>query len=77
MEKVLNPQIESMPMKVKTRQQIADEYGTSCKTLIRRLSSVGLEIPPGHIFPETCKLIYYSLGIPAALKRKTHEHSEK
>ncbi|HUX55476.1 MAG TPA: hypothetical protein VMV77_00760 [Bacteroidales bacterium] len=62
------PEIESLVLKVKTRQMIADEYGTTEKTLIRRLLKKGVVLPLGHIFPNTCKIIYYTLGIPATLK---------
>lgn len=64
----LNPFIESLPLKVKTRHEVAYEYGTTVRTLIRRLLKKGVLLPPGHIFPNTCKIIYYTLGIPAALK---------
>jgi hypothetical protein len=64
----LNPIIESIPLKIKTRQEVAEEYGTTVKTLIRRLLKKGVVLPPGLIFPVTCKIIYYTLGIPVALK---------
>jgi hypothetical protein len=71
MHKVLNnynPDIESLILKVKTRMEVADEYGTTVKTLVRRLLKNGIVLPPGHIFPSTLKIIYYILGIPAKLK---------
>jgi hypothetical protein len=70
MEKLFDPFIESLPLKVKTRQEVANEYGTSTKTLIRKLLIRGVVLPPGNIFPNICKNIYYALGIPAALKTK-------
>jgi hypothetical protein len=68
MKKVFDPFIESLPLKVKTRQEVAEEYGTSVKTLTRRLSKEGIELPQGDLFPNTLKIIYYTFGKPAGLK---------
>ena len=70
-----DPIIESLVLKVKTRQVVANEYGTTVKTLIRRLLKKGIVLPPGHIFPNTLKIIYYALGIPAAIKAKQNSES--
>lgn len=69
----LNNQLdESIKFKVKTRSEIADEYGITVKTLVRKLNKIGIELPPGYIFPNTLKVIYSSLGVPTNLitKRK-------
>jgi hypothetical protein len=63
-----DPIIESLALEVKTRQVVALEYGTTVKTLKRQLLKEGVVLPPGNIFPNTLKLIYYTLGIPAAIK---------
>jgi hypothetical protein len=60
--------IESLDLKVKTRKEVANEYGTTAKTLIRRLVKEGLILPHGAIFPSNCRKIYYKLGIPASIK---------
>jgi hypothetical protein len=57
-----------MKLTVKTRQQLATEYGTSVRTFIRKLRENGLELPHGNIFPKTIREVYYKLGIPAGLK---------
>ena len=66
----LDPFIESLVLSVKTRLEIAIEYGTCVKTLMRKLEKKGIVLPPGNIFPNTCKEIYYALGVPAGLKEK-------
>ena len=65
-----DPFIESLILNIKTRQMVADEYGTTVKTLIRKLEKAGIILPPGNIFPDTCKTIYYTLGIPAGIRVK-------
>lgn len=64
----LDPFIESLVLKIKTRKEVAAEYGTTARTLVKKLNRKGIIIPPGDIFPSTLKIIYYTLGIPAALK---------
>lgn len=71
-----NPLIESMKLTVKTRQQVAAEYGTTVHTLVCRLRANGIELPRGNIFPKTIKEIYYALGIPAGLMIISDEHSK-
>lgn len=58
--KKYDPAIESLVLKVKTRMEVADEYGTTVKTLIRKLLKKGIVLLPGHIFPSTLKIIYYT-----------------
>lgn len=71
-----DPFIESMKLTVKTRQEVADEYGTSVKTLVSRLRGNGVVLPHGNIFPKTIKVIYYTLGVPAGLKTEFIEGKE-
>ena len=75
--KETDPFIESLELKVKTRQEVADEYGVTAKTLIRRLSKEGVILPPGGIFPNYCRDIYYKLGVPAALKVNQNGNHKK
>ncbi len=70
MEKEFDPYIESLSLTIKTRKEVAIEYGTTAKTLVRKLLKKGVVLPSGDIFPNTLKTIYYALGVPAALKRK-------
>ena len=48
----------------KTREQIADEYGISTKTLKKWLQNAGIEIPRGLICPLNQRKIYKRLGVP-------------
>lgn len=50
--------------KAKTRQQIAEEYGVSSKTLSRWLKNEGVELPSGLIKPKWQKIIYQRFGAP-------------
>lgn len=52
---------------IKTRQQVAEEYGICVKTLIRQLEFARVILPPGVIFPKTLNLIYDTLGHPKKL----------
>jgi|WetSurMetagenome_2_1015567.scaffolds.fasta_scaffold159407_2 hypothetical protein len=72
-----DPFIESLVLKVKTRQEVADEYGTTTRTLMRRLSKEGVMLPHGNIFPGSCKEIYHKLGIPPALKANHNGNHKK
>jgi hypothetical protein len=54
----------------KTRQQIAEEYGISVKTLNRRLGKANIFVEPGIIFPKTLEIIYCFFGVPKSLKKK-------
>jgi hypothetical protein len=64
----VDPIIESLVLRAKTRQQVAVEYGVNVKTLKARLKEMNIYLPPGLIFPETLKIIYYALGLPPGLK---------
>lgn len=43
---------------VKTRQQLANEFGISYTTLWRKLKSHGLDLPGGLVYPEDQERIY-------------------
>jgi len=68
MDKDFDHSIESLHLRPKTRQEIADEYGISVNTLKSKLFMAKITLPKGLIFPRTQKIIYYELGIPAGLK---------
>jgi transcriptional antiterminator len=68
MDKEFDQNIESLLLKPKTRQQVADEYGISVNTLKNRLKMIGITLPKGLIFPSTQKIIYSRLGLPSGLK---------
>lgn len=53
-----------MSNKVKTRQEIADEYAVSTKTLSRWLKKKNLDISSGLVTPKEQKQIYEELGEP-------------
>lgn len=53
--------------KVKTRQEVAGEYGISERTLNKWFEREKLKIPPGLIYPCNLKLIYTTFGIPQNL----------
>ena len=60
--------IESLHLKPKSRQEMADEYGMRVNTFINKIHQTGIYLPKGLIFPATQKLIYYELGLPPNLK---------
>jgi transcriptional antiterminator len=51
-------------LRVKTRQEVANEYGITPRTLNNRLKKANLYIPNGAIFPKSLKKIYNALGFP-------------
>jgi len=53
-----------MSNKVKTRQEIADEYGVSTKTLSRWLKKKNLDISSGFVTPKEQNQIYEVFGEP-------------
>jgi hypothetical protein len=55
---------------VKSRQQIADEYGIDYKTLMRRIKKNNIEIPSGSVFKVDQKKIYEALGYPNPTVKK-------
>lgn len=50
---------------VKTRNQIADEYGIHVRTLHRWIKKYGINIPPGALTPFSQQRIYDVLGAPS------------
>ena len=54
-----------MSNQVKSRQQIAEEFGVSAKTLGRWLKKENIDLPPGFVTPKWQKLIYSCFGKPA------------
>ena len=62
--------------KVKTRLEVAEEYGISVRTLTRRLKKCNVHLPNGSIFPNEVEEIYKCLGGPASRKGFTSELKE-
>lgn len=54
----------------KTRQQIADEYGISRKTLSRWLKKAGIVLEGYLISPKEQALIYETFGDPRKKEKK-------
>jgi hypothetical protein len=54
--------------KIKTRKEIAAEYGTTVKTMKRRLLKKGMVLQSGSLFPNDYKKIYIALGFPSKLQ---------
>jgi predicted DNA-binding protein (UPF0251 family) len=54
---------------VKTRQQLADEYGVCRKTFIRLLSKKRIKLERGLISPKDQMTIYKKLGIPNSYQK--------
>jgi len=52
MEKNIIPKKGSLFLKVKTRQEVANEYGITTRTFNNRLKKANLYIPNGIIFPK-------------------------
>lgn len=59
--------------KVKTRQQIASEYGYSYSTLWRRLNKHGLDLSSGLISRRWQKMIYETLGYPDGISPNDYD----
>ncbi|MBN3584350.1 hypothetical protein JYB64_18290 [Algoriphagus aestuarii] len=49
---------------VKTRQQMAEEYGVSVRTLARWINEKNLELGKGLLTPIDQELIYKAFGSP-------------
>lgn len=57
-----------MTQKAKSRQEIAQEFGISAKTLSRWLLKENLEIPRGLISPKDQQVIYEKFGNSVTVK---------
>jgi len=62
------PVMENLILKAKNRQEVAEEYGISVRTLNRWFKKANLEIPSGLIDPYHLRIIYETFGIPKNLK---------
>lgn len=60
--------LDELTSKAKTRQQVADEYGITVKTLNRWFERERLNIPPGLIDPFHLGIIYETFGVPKRIK---------
>lgn len=56
--------MESLIIKSKTRQEVAEEYGIDRKTFYRWLKKANIKIPAGLIKPCDLRLIYETFGVP-------------
>ena len=61
---------------VKTRQDVAAEYGISPRTLRRRLQAQGLKLPSGRLVPADLARIYRTLGPPPFPKGDSRKEGE-
>jgi len=57
----------STPISAMTRQEIADLYKVSRKTLKKRLNRQGIILPAGLVYPKDIELIFSLLGMPRQL----------
>ncbi|MGB0863284.1 MAG: hypothetical protein ACPGXZ_10220 [Saprospiraceae bacterium] len=55
---------------IKTRKQLALEYGISERTLRRYIKKLNIEIPSGNLTPKNQKIIYENLGYPNNILEK-------
>ena len=55
----------------KTRQQIAEEYGISRRTLYRILKRYNIELPVGVLPPEAVLRVYQILGKPDDMSNRS------
>jgi hypothetical protein len=54
---------------VKTKQQMAEEYGVSRKTFRRLLQKRQIRIDRGLIYPKDQESIYRKLGYPESIRK--------
>ncbi len=64
-------------MALKTRQQLADEFGINVRTLHRWLSKWNIKLPGGLIRPADQDAIYGKLGKPGEAIAGEYLSSEK
>lgn len=60
---------ESSRQILKTRQQIAEEYGVCTKTFNKLLKNKGIILDKGLITPKDQQIIYVRIGIPKSSKK--------
>lgn len=61
-----------MTQKAKSRQEIAEEFGISVKTLSRWILKEKLQIPKGLICPKDQEIIYEKFGKATIQKLKSY-----
>jgi len=61
-------------MKLKTRQEIAQEYGIVRETLYRKLKSAGIVLKRGLVSVDDQERIYKLLGKPPNFGKKKGDH---
>jgi len=59
---------------VKTRQEIAGEYGYCRQTLGRKLIQHGILLPKGLVSLKSQKIIYETLGYPPGISKEDYEN---
>jgi hypothetical protein len=57
---------------VKSRQQLADEYGIHRITLNRWLKKANIDLPGGLISPLMLQVIYAQFGLPKPQRSRIH-----
>lgn len=73
----MKKKIEETTGKVKTRQEIAHEYGIDRKTFYRWIKRNNLPISNGLIFPSEMELIYKTFGLPGGLNKYRSSVTER
>ncbi|TAL66404.1 MAG: hypothetical protein EPN88_08500 [Bacteroidetes bacterium] len=68
MKRNLDPVIESLQLRAKTRQEVAYEYGITVRTLYRWLKGANIKLPRGLIKPCYLQIIYDTFGTPKKLR---------
>ncbi len=61
----------------KTRQQLADEYAISTRTLTRWLKRRKIALPPGLICPRYVDQIYQEFGLPEPFLERRKKNTRK
>ncbi len=62
---------------VKTKQQMAEEYGVSRKTFQRLLQKRKIVLDRGLIYPKDQANIYKELGFPQSIQRVLNLHKNQ
>ena len=70
-----NPLKVVVKIDVKTREDVAQEFGVSIKVLNAHIEKHHIEIPPYTLlFPKQQKEIYEKLGYPPSVDRSLYEN---